>query len=51
MSLNDPDTRYTAAPQGVMKYADVLHRIGTIKTRPPAWRDLFFPPAHDKPGS
>ena len=49
--LNDPDTHYSAAPEGVMKYAEFLHRIGTIRNKPPAWKELFFPPVHDKPGS
>ena len=46
--LNDPDTDYSASPEGVMKYAEFLHRIGTIKNKPPDWKDLFFPPVHDK---
>jgi NitT/TauT family transport system substrate-binding protein len=49
--LDDPDTHYSASPEGVMKYAEFLHRIGTIRNKPPNWKDLFFPPLHDKPGS
>jgi sulfonate transport system substrate-binding protein len=49
--LNDPDTHYSASPEGVMKYAEFLHRIGTIRNKPQAWKDLFFPPVHDKTGS
>lgn len=49
--FNDPDTHYSASPQGVMKYAEFLRRIGPIKNKPPTWKDLFFPPVRDKPGS
>jgi NitT/TauT family transport system substrate-binding protein len=49
--LDDPDTHYTAAPEGVMKYAEFMHRIGTIKAKPASWKDLFFAVVHDRPGS
>jgi len=49
--LDDPDTRYSAAPQGAMKYAEFLHRIGTIRNKPADWQSLFFPAAHALPGS
>jgi NitT/TauT family transport system substrate-binding protein len=49
--LNDPDTHFSAAPEGVMKYADFMHDIGTLKAKPIKWQDLFFPPIHDQPGS
>jgi len=43
--LDDPDTRYRVAPEGVMKYADFMHRVGTLKTRPADWKELFVPAA------
>ncbi|MCL4767008.1 MAG: ABC transporter substrate-binding protein [Hyphomicrobiaceae bacterium] len=46
-----PETRYTAAPERTMKFADFLHKIGTIKQKPASWKDLFFPEAHDLEGS
>jgi NitT/TauT family transport system substrate-binding protein len=49
--LNDPDTRFSAAPQGAMTYANFMADIGTLKQRPAGWKDLFFPPVHDRPGS
>jgi ABC-type nitrate/sulfonate/bicarbonate transport system substrate-binding protein len=49
--LDDPDTQYTRTPMNVMKYADFMHRIGSIKEKPAAWQDLFFPEAHDLKGS
>jgi NitT/TauT family transport system substrate-binding protein len=49
--LDDPDTHYTAVPEGVMKYADFMRSIGTVKTQAASWRDFFFPPILDRPGS
>ena len=49
--LDDPDTHYTIAPEGAMKYAEFLHRIGTLRNKPADWKDLFFPPVHARPGS
>ena len=34
-------------PQGTMKIAMHLHRIGTLKTRPASWKDYYLPYAHD----
>jgi len=49
--LNDPDTHYSVAPEGVMKYAEFMHRVGTLRAKPASWKDLFFPAVHDRPGS
>src|SRR5580698_6066667 len=49
--LNDPHIRFTTTPENVMKYADFMHSIGSIKNRPASWRDLFFPEIHAAPGS
>jgi NitT/TauT family transport system substrate-binding protein len=48
--IGDPDFAYTAAPAGVMRLADFLHRIGRLKRRPGSWQDVFFPEARDLPG-
>ena len=48
--IGDPDLAYTAAPAGVMRLADFMHRIGRLKRRPAAWQDLFFPEARDLSG-
>lgn len=42
---------WIAAPQGTMKFAAHLHKIGTLKTMPKAWTDYYLPIAHDLPGS
>lgn len=49
--LNDPHTKFTTTPENVMKYADFMHSIGSIKNRPASWKDLFFPEIHGAPGS
>jgi NitT/TauT family transport system substrate-binding protein len=48
--LNDPDVRYTTSPENVMKYADFMATVGSIKARPARWQDLFFPAIHGVPG-
>lgn len=49
--LEDPETKYAAAPNGVMSYANFMADIGTIKLKPADWKELFFPPVHGLPGS
>ncbi len=49
--LNDPETHYSVAPEGIMKYAEFMHDIGTLKGQPKSWKDLFFPLVHDAAGS
>jgi NitT/TauT family transport system substrate-binding protein len=34
-----------------MKYVDFMYSIGSIKTRPDSWKDMFFPEIHDAAGS
>ena len=48
--IGDPDLVYTAAPAGVMRLADFLHRTGRLKRRPAIWQELFFPEARDLAG-
>lgn len=43
--LNDPDIRYTTRPENVMKYANFMSDIGSLKNRPASLADLFFPEA------
>jgi NitT/TauT family transport system substrate-binding protein len=40
-----------AAPQGTMKFAAHLHKIGTLKTMPKAWTDYYLPITADLPGN
>jgi NitT/TauT family transport system substrate-binding protein len=38
-------------PEGTMKFAAHLHKIGTLKTLPTSWKDYYLPVAHDLPGN
>ena len=38
-------------PQGTMKFATHLAKIGAIKTQPASWKDYYLPVAHDLPGN
>ena len=49
--LNDPQIILTMTPQNIWKYAAFMHKVGTIKTAPASWKDLFFPELHHLPGS
>ncbi len=49
--LSDPHIKFTTTPENVMKYADFMHTIGSIRNRPASWKDLFFPEIHGAPGS
>lgn len=49
--LNDPDIRFTTSPENVMKYANFMADVGSIKTRPQNWQEMFFPDIHGIPGN
>jgi NitT/TauT family transport system substrate-binding protein len=49
--MNDPQVRYTLAPERVLPYAQFMNQIGTLKNRPASWKEMFFPEIHDLPGS
>jgi|SRR5882672_2055033 len=41
---------WNAAPQGTMKFAAHLHKVGTLKTMPKAWTEYYLPTTADLPG-
>ena len=49
--LQDPQVVFTTTPEHVMKYVRFMHKVGTIKTVPRSWKDLFFPNVDHLPGS
>ncbi len=49
--IGDPDLVYSAAPAGVMRIADFMHRTGRLRRRPADWRELFLPESRDLAGS
>jgi len=49
--LADPNSKFSTVPNGTMKYAEFMSRVGTIKAKPATWKDLFFAPMHGAAGS
>ncbi|MBV8836963.1 MAG: ABC transporter substrate-binding protein [Alphaproteobacteria bacterium] len=49
--LNDPDVRFTTAPESLMTYANFMADVGSIKQRPAKWQDMFFPEIHAVKGN
>ena len=49
--LAGPDVKWTLVPENTMKYASFMSDVGTIKSAPASWKDLFFSEIHDQPGS
>lgn len=48
--LADPEFSYDPAPQNVLKIHGFMHRVGSLKTMPKTWQDLFFASAHGLKG-
>jgi NitT/TauT family transport system substrate-binding protein len=48
--INAPDYAFTLTPQKVYKTAEFMNKIGSIKSKPASWKDLFFPEIHGLPG-
>jgi len=38
-------------PQGTMKFANHLFKVGTLKTQPKAWTEYYLPMSHDLKGN
>lgn len=49
--LADPDTQFSTTPDGVMDYAEFMHRAGTIRNEPAKWSDLFVSEFAGRKGS
>src|SRR5437762_13883047 len=49
--LADPNSKFSTVPNGTMKYAEFMSRVGTIKAKPATWKDLFFAPIYSVAGS
>lgn len=49
--MNNPEVKYTTTPEGTMKFASFLNKVGTIKEVPKNWQDMFFEDVHKQPGS
>ena len=49
--LNDPEIKYTLAPEGIMKFVQFMNKVGTLKSKAASWKDLFFPEVYNLPGN
>lgn len=49
--LNKPEVRFTLVPENLSKIAEFMHKVGSIKTRPTSWKDMFFREVHHLPGN
>lgn len=49
--LQDKDVRFTTSPESLMKYAEFMHGVGTLKQKPADWKELFFPEIHNVSGN
>ncbi len=49
--MQDPLVEYTLTPKSIMKTAEFMAKVGTIKDRPATWKDLFFPNVYNYQGS
>jgi NitT/TauT family transport system substrate-binding protein len=48
--LNDPQVEFTMTPKAVMKFADFMHSVGSLKNKPASWKEIFTPEIHHLPG-
>ncbi|HXZ86934.1 MAG TPA: ABC transporter substrate-binding protein [Candidatus Binataceae bacterium] len=48
--LKDKDVQFTMTPRGFIAYANFLKTVGTIKSTPASWKDLFFENAYSESG-
>ena len=44
--ISAPGFDFTKVPKKTFKFAEFMHRIGALKTRPETWKDLYFAEAH-----
>lgn len=49
--ISGPQVEWTMTPLATMKYATFMASVGSLKSAPASWKELFFPEVHDLPGS
>jgi NitT/TauT family transport system substrate-binding protein len=49
--LSDPSLNFTIVPHGVEYFTSFMHKIGTLKSKPTSWKDMFFPEGQNLPGN
>ena len=45
------DIEFTRTPSRVGQIVEFMRRVGSVKSKPESWKDLFFAEAHGLPGS
>lgn len=48
--IKEPGTVFTTVPRGTMKFAEHMHKVGMLDTKPASWKDYFFPLMHGAKG-
>ena len=48
--ISAPGFDFTKVPKKTFKFAEFLHRIGSLKSKPEGWKDLYFAEAHTLAG-
>ena len=48
--ISAPGFDFTKVPKKTFKFAEFMHRIGALKTKPESWKDLYFAEAHSLAG-
>jgi NitT/TauT family transport system substrate-binding protein len=49
--IADKDNSFSATPSGTMRFADFMYGVGSIKTRPADWKELYVSQLHGRPGN
>jgi len=49
--IEDKDAKFDTTPNGVMQFAEFMHRAGLIRVMPEKWSDMFVPQLAQRPGS
>jgi NitT/TauT family transport system substrate-binding protein len=49
--MKQPGVEFTLVPKGVAAIAAFMFKVGSIKTNPARWQDMFFENVHAQPGS
>ena len=49
--VSGAQVKWTMAPLETMKFANFMASVGSLKSAPASWKDLFFPEVHDLNGS
>ncbi|MFM8990521.1 MAG: ABC transporter substrate-binding protein [Alphaproteobacteria bacterium] len=49
--VRDPENVFTTVPQNVTRYAEFMHKVGSVREKPASWKDMFFPEVHALAGS